>query len=66
MKKLVLFAVAAVAISFASCTNKSNEGTTPEADTTAQVAPVVEEVVAVGDSAVEVVEGVVAETPAAE
>ncbi|MFR9166888.1 MAG: hypothetical protein ACLVKO_11980 [Dysgonomonas sp.] len=65
MKKLVLFAVAAVAISFASCSNKSNADSTPAADTTAVV--VEEEVVAapVNDSTVEVVEEAVAtEAPA--
>ncbi|NDW17549.1 hypothetical protein D0T53_01295 [Dysgonomonas sp. 216] len=65
MKKLVLFAAVAVAISFASCSNKANtDATAPEADTTAVVETVetVEEVAAPADSAaVEVVEETVAE-----
>ena len=69
MKKLVLFAVAAVAISFASCSNKSNADASGNADTTAVVEEtVVEEVVApvADDSAVvaEEAETVVEEAPA--
>lgn len=62
MKKLVLFAVAAVALSFASCSNKSNTDAANNVDSVA-VAPAVEEVVetvapAVDSAAVEVVEAV--------
>lgn len=55
MKKLVLFAAAIVAISFASCTNTSNTNADATQDTTANVAPeapaVVETPVVEGDSA---------------
>jgi len=63
MKKLVLFAVAAVALSFASCSNKSNQEAATNADTTAVAVETVEEVVAPveGDSTVEVVEEVTEE-----
>ena len=69
MKKLVLFAAVAVAISFASCSNKSNADASNNADTTAVAEEtVVEEVVApvADDSAVieEVTETVVEEAPA--
>ncbi|MDH6355280.1 hypothetical protein M2132_001619 [Dysgonomonas sp. PH5-45] len=65
MKKLVLFAAAIVALSFASCSNKANTEAAPETDTTAVVAEEAPEVVAPveGDS---VATPVVEEAPAAE
>ncbi|GAB6011785.1 hypothetical protein [Viscerimonas tarda] len=64
MKKLVLFAAVVVAISFASCANKSAEAEAPvETEAVVEETPAVEEVVA-ADSTVEVVEEVVVETPA--
>lgn len=54
MKKLVLFSVAAAALLFASCSNKSNEGTTNDADTTK--IEVVEEVVTPAEESGDVVE----------
>lgn len=54
MKKLVLFSVAAAALLFASCSNKSNEGTTNDADTTK--VEVVEEVVTPAEESGDVVD----------
>lgn len=45
MKKVVLFAVAAIAVSLASCSNKQNAETSSDVDTTA-VVETVEETVA--------------------
>lgn len=51
MKKLVLMAVAIVAVSFASCGNKAANAEQPAADTVAvEEVAVVEEVVEVADT----------------
>lgn len=65
MKKLVLFAVAVVAISFASCGNKANTDAAANADSTAVVEEVTE--VVTDSVAPAAVDSVATETaPAAE
>ncbi|SHF69925.1 PG1828 family lipoprotein [Dysgonomonas macrotermitis] len=67
MKKLFLFAVAAVAISFASCSNKGTSETAPDADTVSTVIEEVQEVIptdTVADSSAVVDEVATPQAPA--
>ena len=62
MKKLVLFAAVAVAISFAACGNKTQTTEGTDSDSiAAQVENVVEEVKAEGDSVVAAVDSAAAD-----
>lgn len=61
MKKIILFAAAAVAISFASCGNKSAQQEEVTEEATEVIETVVEEVEATTDSTVATVDSLVNE-----
>lgn len=66
MKKVLLFAIAIVAVSFASCTSKGNADQAPATDSIAAPVEAVEEVAAVAtDSSAVVVDEVAVATEAA-